>query len=142
DIDLFKNVNTNFGHVGGDAALVALAGVINETVHSLGKDDMAGRYGGEEFCVLLPDSGPERALEVAELIRKNIEAKPIPIGDKEAKITISVGASSFPLHAPHIKDIEDFIRLADEALYICKNRGRNCSSVYDPAVAAELAQKK
>lgn len=131
DIDFFKKVNDKFGHQGGDAALVGLARVIKETVQGLGKDDMAGRYGGEEFCVLLPESGPERAIEVAEMIRKNIESTAIPVGDQEAKITISVGCSSYPLHSQYITSEEDFIRLADEALYICKAKGRNCSSLYE-----------
>ena len=79
----------------------------------------------------MPESGPERAYEVAETIRKNIEKHPIPIGDKTAKITISIGVSSYPLHADYIHDKEDFIKLADEALYICKHRGRNCVSLYE-----------
>ncbi|MBX7057101.1 MAG: sensor domain-containing diguanylate cyclase [Leptospirales bacterium] len=133
DIDFFKKVNDNYGHQGGDAALIELARVIKDTVHRLGSDDMAGRYGGEEFCVLLPQSGPERALEVGEMIRKNIETNAIPIGDREAHITISIGVSSFPLHDGQIQGTEDFIRLADEALYLCKNRGRNCVALYETA---------
>lgn len=131
DIDFFKKVNDNFGHQGGDAALVSLAQVIKDTVHRLGSDDMAGRYGGEEFCVLLPQSDPQRALEVGEMIRRNIESTPIPIGDREAHITISIGISSYPLHSAHIQNTDDFIRLADEALYLCKGRGRNCCALYE-----------
>ncbi len=131
DIDFFKKVNDNFGHQGGDAALVSLAQVIKDTVHRLGSDDMAGRYGGEEFCVLLPQSDPKRALEVGEMIRRNIESTPIPIGDREAHITISIGISSYPLHSAQIQNTDDFIRLADEALYLCKGRGRNCCALYE-----------
>jgi diguanylate cyclase (GGDEF)-like protein len=68
---------------------------------------------------------------MAERIRKNIESKPIPIGDQFANITISIGISSFPEHANWIHSEEDFIRLADEALYLCKDRGRNCSAFYE-----------
>ncbi|MCB1314629.1 MAG: sensor domain-containing diguanylate cyclase [Leptospiraceae bacterium] len=132
DIDFFKKVNDNFGHQGGDRALVELAQVIRNTVHRLESDDIAGRYGGEEFCVLLPDSGPERAEEVAELIRRNIESHPIDMGEgKEAKITISIGVSSYPLHGDFIHAGDDFVKLADEALYLCKDRGRNCVSLYE-----------
>ncbi len=131
DIDFFKKVNDRFGHQGGDAALVSLAEVMIETVEQIGGDLMAGRYGGEEFCVLMPDTGPELALEYGERIRKNIESKPIRVGDEEARITISIGVSSFPLHEQYIEKVEDFIRLADEALYICKRRGRNCVTLYD-----------
>ncbi|MEQ9363525.1 MAG: sensor domain-containing diguanylate cyclase [Leptospirales bacterium] len=136
DIDLFRNVNNTYGHQGGDQALVELAGVIKETVHKLGSDDIAGRYGGEEFCVLLPESGPERGLEVSELIRKNIEKHPIPVGDNEiTNITISIGVSSYPLHKEHIHEVDDFVKLADEALYLCKHRGRNCCSLYEPGAS-------
>ncbi|HMU83958.1 MAG TPA: sensor domain-containing diguanylate cyclase [Leptospiraceae bacterium] len=132
DIDHFKNVNTQFGHLGGDAALVELARVIRETVQEEGPEMMPGRYGGEEFCVLIPGEGPEQALGLAEKIRKRIEAEPIHIGDQVTHITISIGVSSWPTHTEHIQALDDFFRLADEALYICKDRGRNCSSLYDP----------
>lgn len=136
DIDLFRNVNNTYGHQGGDQALIELAGVIKETVHKLGSDDIAGRYGGEEFCVLLPESGPERGLEVSELIRKNIESHPIPVGDNEfTKITISIGVSSYPLHQEYIHQVDDFVKLADEALYLCKDRGRNCCALYEPGAS-------
>ncbi|MCE9597890.1 MAG: sensor domain-containing diguanylate cyclase [Spirochaetia bacterium] len=133
DIDHFKNVNTNFGHLGGDAALVELARVIRETVQEEGPEMMPGRYGGEEFCVLIPGEGPDQALALAEKIRKRIETEPIHIGDQVTKITISIGVSCWPLHQEHIQGLDDFFRLADEALYICKDRGRNCSSLYDPS---------
>ncbi|MCB1327080.1 MAG: sensor domain-containing diguanylate cyclase [Spirochaetales bacterium] len=131
DIDFFKKVNDRFGHPGGDRALVELASVIKETVHRLDSDDIAGRYGGEEFCVLLPDSDQSRALEVGELIRKNIESRPIPIGNEEAHITISIGISCLPAHSDYVTDTEDLIKLADEALYICKDQGRNCVALYE-----------
>lgn len=135
DIDFFKKVNTNYGHLGGDTALVELARVIRETVAEERPDYMPGRYGGEEFCVLMPGAEPGAALEVAEKIRKRIEAEPIHIGDQVAHITISIGVSSWPEHKDHIQALEDFFRLADEALYICKDRGRNCCSLYDPALS-------
>ena len=131
DIDFFKKVNDNFGHQGGDAALVELARVMNDTVNDIGDEFMAGRYGGEEFCVLMPDTDPEQGMKYGEMIREKIEAQPIPIGDDSAKITISIGVSSFPLHGEEIHTEEDFIKLADEALYICKRRGRNCVTLYD-----------
>ena len=131
DIDFFKKVNDAYGHQGGDQALVSLASIIRDTVESLDSEDITGRYGGEEFCVLLPGRDENKAKEIGELIRKNIEAYPIPIEGKEAYITISVGASSYPLHSEFINEPEDFIKLADEALYLCKERGRNCVSLYE-----------
>ncbi len=130
DIDHFKRVNDEYGHQGGDAALVELAAVIRETVEELRAGDIAGRYGGEEFCVLLPESDEKRAYDVSELIRSRIESARIRIGEREAKITISIGVSSFPLNQEDLKTPEDFIRLADEALYVCKERGRNCVSIF------------
>lgn len=130
DIDHFKKVNDDYGHHGADFALIELARVIRETVEELGGQELAGRYGGEEFCVLMPNAGPERAREIGELIRKRIEAEPIHIEDKVAKITISVGVACYPLHESVLKEPEDFIKYADEALYVCKNKGRNCVSLY------------
>ena len=131
DIDLFKKVNDAYGHQGGDQALVSLATVIREAVESLESEDIAGRYGGEEFCVLLPGRDQESAAKVGELIRHSIESFPIPIEQKSAHITISIGIASFPLHAEFIEAPEDFVKLADKALYLCKDRGRNCVSFYE-----------
>lgn len=131
DIDHFKKVNTEFGHVGGDAALIELAHVIKDTILSIGKDDIAGRYGGEEFCVLMPETEPERAMDVGEQIRKAIESQPIPIEDKFANITISIGVCCYPMHKEFIRDTEDFVKRADDALYICKDAGRNVTKFYE-----------
>lgn len=131
DIDFFKKVNDAYGHQGGDQALISLAKVIRNTVASFKSEDIAGRYGGEEFCALLPGRDKESAIEVGEKIRKTIEKYPVPIEEKTAKITISIGVSTLPLHTEFIKEPEDFIKLADEALYLCKARGRNCVSVYE-----------
>ena len=132
DIDHFRRVNNEYGHQAGDAALVELAQVILDTVHELGGEDMAGRYGGEEFCVLLPETGPERAMEVAEKIRKNIESRPIPIEGHDVHITISIGVSTLPEHQQFLQEAEDMVKFADEALYICKDNGRNCVALYEP----------
>lgn len=130
DIDHFKRVNTDYGHVGGDIALKELAKVILNVINETREDDIAGRYGGEEFCVLMPNSSENRALEIAETIRKRIENHTFDIEGKKAKITISIGVSNLPIHKDYISDYEDLIKLADEALYICKDRGRNCSAIY------------
>ncbi len=131
DIDHFKRVNDRFGHQGGDQVLVEFAAVLMNTVHKLGTADIAGRYGGEEFCVLLPGSDVQRAEEVGNLICENIRNHSIKVGEQTTNITISIGISVYPLHANNIEKALDFIRLSDEALYICKNRGRNCVSLYE-----------
>ena len=145
DIDFFKKVNDRFGHQGGDAALVSLAEVVIETVQDIGGELMAGRYGGEEFCVLMPDTNTDLAMEYGERIRKNIESKPISVGTEDAHITISIGVSSYPLHRSFIEKDEDFVRLADEALFICKRRGRNCVTMYEenhPDAKIELKDER
>lgn len=131
DIDHFKRVNTEYGHIGGDIALKELAKVILSVINESKEEDIAGRYGGEEFCVLMPTSNNKRALELAEEIRKRIEQHRFFIDGREARITISIGISNLPLHKDLIKDYEDLIKLADEALYICKDKGRNCCAIYE-----------
>jgi len=131
DIDHFKRVNTEYGHIGGDIALKELAKVILSVINESKEEDIAGRYGGEEFCVLMPTANQKRALELAEEIRKRIEQHRFFIDGREARITISIGISNLPLHKDLIKDYEDLIKLADEALYICKDKGRNCCAVYE-----------
>ena len=133
DIDFFKKVNDKFGHQGGDIALIELASVIRESMRDLGRDVMVGRYGGEEFCVLLPNKDEKETFEIGELIRKNIEAHPIPINGKTENITISIGYTTYPKHKDYLKSSLDMIKFADEALYTCKKRGRNCVSAYEPA---------
>ncbi len=130
DIDLFKKVNDEHGHQGGDAALVELARIMRDIVHSKENQDMAGRYGGEEFAVLLPGKDENEALNLAEQIREKIESTPIIIGDKKVNITISIGVSSYPLHDNLIEKAEDFVKLSDNALYQCKANGRNCVTIY------------
>lgn len=130
DIDHFKRVNTEYGHQGGDIALLELAQMILRTIRDEGEEDLAGRYGGEEFCVLMPNTREDRAIGIAEKIRKNIEAHRFMIEGREAAITISIGVTSLPLHREFIKGAEDMIKYADEALYLCKDMGRNCSALY------------
>lgn len=131
DIDYFKRVNTEYGHVGGDIALKELANVILSVIHSAEEEIIAGRYGGEEFCIIVPNSRAEQALELAETIRKKVENHIFSINDRQAKITVSIGVSNLPLHKELVENHEDLIKLADKALYICKDRGRNCSAIFE-----------
>ena len=131
DIDHFKRVNTEYGHIGGDIALKELAKVILSVLNETKEEDISGRYGGEEFCILMPTANDKRALELAEEIRGRIEKHRFFIDGREARITISIGISNLPLHKDFVKDYEDLIKLADEALYLCKDRGRNCCAIYE-----------
>lgn len=121
DIDYFKKVNDTFGHLFGDKVIKAVALVLKK--HTKGKD-LPARFGGEEFIVLLPDTGIEGARVVAENIRKTIEmASIINPNNKQvvSKVTVSIGVTEFFEN----DDIESVIQRADKALYAGKNNGRN-----------------
>jgi diguanylate cyclase (GGDEF)-like protein len=122
DIDKFKTYNDTYGHQQGDVALKAFAEVASGSI--MRSCDFIARWGGEEFVILLPGSGADGAAEVAERVRKNIEATKIVTGDGvETKITVSIGINS--LIPTNDATIKDFIEKADQALYRAKESGRN-----------------
>ncbi len=117
DIDKFKNVNDTFGHRKGDEILGKIGKIILENVR---KSDIVGRYGGEEFIVVLPDTKLREGEIVAEKIRKIIEKSTLI--NENYPITISLGLSSYPEHG---QTEEELIEKADQASYIAKETGRN-----------------
>ena len=122
DIDKFKNYNDTYGHQQGDAALKTFADISSKTL--MRSIDFAARWGGEEFVILLPGTDLSGAMEVAERIRKNVEASIVLAEDgMETKITVSIGVNSIIPDANI--SIEDFIKKADQALYRAKELGRN-----------------
>jgi diguanylate cyclase (GGDEF)-like protein len=121
DIDHFKTVNDRFGHATGDLALIAVADDIR---HSLRKVDLAGRYGGEEFAMLLPEADPPNALAAAERLRSQIASRIIPTEKGELKFTVSLGISSTG-HGEAKTTIDILFERADQALYKAKESGRN-----------------
>ncbi len=120
DADHFKAVNDAHGHLAGDEVLRQIASVLKESVREI---DIVGRYGGEEFCVVLPDTDAEGALLVAERIRKSMEGKKIKAYDAALRITLSIGLCTYPTDG---KSAEELIDKADWALYRAKSAGRNC----------------
>ena len=125
DIDFFKRVNDTYGHAVGDLVLKTVSKVMRSQLREY---DIAGRYGGEEFAVLLPFTKIEEARMVAERLRKSIEDKVIDISkinpeanEKEIRVTISLGVYEFK---PEDKE-EDLLKNADRALYKAKESGRN-----------------
>ncbi len=131
DIDHFKKFNDTYGHQTGDKVLAAVAAVIRKNLRQSGiKSDIAGRYGGEEFCVLLPLAKKADAMEVAERIRKNIEGMTL-VSDKgeQLKVTLSIGVCT-SLDS-RIKP-EELIEKADKALYASKENGRNRVTFWEP----------
>jgi diguanylate cyclase (GGDEF)-like protein len=121
DIDNFKNYNDTNGHLAGDKLLQELAGLVNEAVR---KDDIFGRFGGEEFLLIMPHTVSSQALAAAEKIRALLAAHPFAFADKQPlkMISISGGVAEYPLHG---LDKDSLLHAADEALYEAKRAGRN-----------------
>jgi diguanylate cyclase (GGDEF)-like protein len=117
DLDRFKQVNDRFGHGAGDDVLAAVGEVLRANFRV---SDFGGRYGGEEFLMLLPDTDHEGALEVAEKLREGIEA--LEFQPIDLKVTASFGIATYPLDA---LDADSLLRQADRALYAAKANGRN-----------------
>jgi diguanylate cyclase (GGDEF)-like protein len=121
DLYNFKNVNDTHGHLTGDAVLAEVAGRIVSVVRSY---DAVGRYGGEEFLIVLPDCNAGILDSVAERIRERIAAKPVITVDGDIDMTASIGGM---IVDPGLTmEAETAIHRADVALYRAKNLGRNC----------------
>jgi len=125
DIDHFKKYNDHYGHFVGDAILKEVSRTIRENVRQI---DLVGRYGGEEFVVILPDTDRDGAVLAAERIRQAIQAKKTKVYDEYLEVTISIGLSVFPEDS---KEVEPLIEDADIALYKAKELGRNKVCVYE-----------
>ncbi|MCP4117587.1 MAG: EAL domain-containing protein [Desulfobacteraceae bacterium] len=115
DIDFFKKVNDNYGHATGDEVIKAVADVLKTATRDT---DLVGRYGGEEFCVVLPQINTDQAVRIAERIRRTIEKKSC----SGVKVTVSQGVSSIEFNAGKPDELID---QADKALYAAKKGGRN-----------------
>lgn len=125
DIDHFKEVNDVYGHTAGDKVLKLISGVISK---ELRKVDSVGRYGGEEFCIILPHTTIFQSRTILERIRQSIESMTFSLGSgSEIRITISLGQA---LWHPDIRETHQLINMADAALYRAKESGRNriCTS--------------
>ena len=122
DVDHFKQVNDSYGHDAGDAVLVELA---NQMSTSVRIEDKVGRWGGEEFMVLLPDTIERDAWTVAEKLRQQVAATPIATPATELRVSISVGIAQFNDE----REPAQLVKRADRALYQAKHEGRDrCSS--------------
>ena len=129
DIDRFKTVNDRYGHLAGDEVLSAFAARMTELCRP---SDLACRYGGEEFALVMPGMTAAKACERAELLRAAIEATSVKCGDAVIAVTASFGVASFPECG---KTTLDLVSAADEALYSAKRGGRNqvrSAAVMDP----------
>lgn len=120
DVDYFKQVNDNYGHLAGDYVLKHLAMVLKSRIR---REDVLARYGGEEFAIILPEIDHYNALQFAEKIRRIAESTAFGFEGSDIPVTVSVGVSTL---APDIDDPQTFIKNADEYLYRAKSAGRNC----------------
>jgi diguanylate cyclase (GGDEF)-like protein len=121
DIDHFKNINDLYGHQTGDEVLSAVAARIKK---SLRQGDVAGRYGGEEFIVLVQGTSPEICARIAERIRQAVAQLAIQIDQAVVNVTISLGLAC--LDPDRALALDDLINCADQAMYLAKQQGRNC----------------
>jgi len=133
DVDHFKTFNDRYSHATGDSVLKKVAKVIGASIRM---EDVACRYGGEEFTIIVPDTTMEAAQERAERLRAAVEALPAALENGlHTNVTISIGIAIFPNHAT---SPDHLLRAADGALYRAKHEGRNCVRIAD--AVAEVAR--
>ena len=120
DIDFFKQINDAHGHKAGDTVLIKLAGVCQKTLREV---DVIGRVGGEEFAVLLPETGVDEATEVAERLRTAIASTKVSMeSGLPLRVNVSIGVTSL---GSQDDNLDVLLNQADTALYKAKNSGRN-----------------
>jgi diguanylate cyclase (GGDEF)-like protein len=117
DVDHFKRINDDHGHQAGDEALVSLGDRLRERLRT---EDLLGRWGGEEFMIIAPDTEAEGAAVLAEALRTCMETNPLMVRREEVPVTVSVGWTAWNGDSP-----EDLVRRADKRLYAAKDAGRN-----------------
>lgn len=120
DIDHFKRFNDTYGHLTGDAVLQGLVVTLREVVR---QHDSVGRFGGEEFMVIMPDIAGEVATQVAERARQAIQERGFVVKGQRVELTVSAGVAVFPDNG---QDWDELVSAADSALYNAKGSGRNC----------------
>jgi diguanylate cyclase (GGDEF)-like protein/PAS domain S-box-containing protein len=122
DLDNFKTINDTFGHAAGDETIREIGRII---MTSFRKTDIAGRLGGEEFAVVLKNASLEEAKKVAEKFRETVAERKVIYRNKEISITASIGVAAICGNTDDINDIEEVLKMADDALYKAKANGRN-----------------
>lgn len=120
DVDHFKRINDNYGHLAGDQVLRKLSQLLQSNVRSV---DYVARYGGEELVIVLPEVDEDEAMDMAERLRRMVEAAQIEISQtQQVSVTVSIGVAAFPVHG---EEATHLFRNADEAMYRAKQQGRN-----------------
>lgn len=118
DVDNFKEVNDSYGHLAGDFVLKSMAGLIEKTLRAI---DIVGRYGGEEFIIILPQTDLENACIASERLRQAVEATTFSYDENMIHITISLGVTTYRSG----KNTQSLVKIADDNLYKAKNGGKN-----------------
>jgi diguanylate cyclase (GGDEF)-like protein len=126
DLDHFKSINDRFGHAVGDQLLQRLAVSLRTALHSR---ELFGRYGGEEFLVLFPDTTMEQAREGSERLRGALRDQPLHVDDQDVRVTLSMGLASYE---PGDVLYDQVARRADIALYVAKTQGRDRVEIFNP----------
>lgn len=129
DIDHFHDVNNTYGHIMGDMVLREVAGRLRSSIRTV---DIIGRYGGEEFMVILTELPLEPSFDVAERLRCAVADSPVQANGQSVSVTLSIGVATV---TPECKQLDDVIHRADMALYRAKENGRNCVAVWNAEAA-------
>jgi diguanylate cyclase len=135
DLDFFKKVNDTYGHLGGDKVLVEIAARVRDMLRS---SDVIGRYGGEEFVLILPETPLDGARQFAERIREAVAATPVVFDNVPIRVTISMGVTEYHTE---MTDHTALTHQSDVALYASKGAGRNCVTCYSPDLEKLAAAK-
>jgi diguanylate cyclase (GGDEF)-like protein len=136
DLDHFKSINDTYGHAAGD---IVLARVAKACASEIRETDLLGRLGGEEFAVIMPQTGSESALEIAERLRVAIEGLLPEFGAGAVAITASFGIAALD---PTTRDLDTLLQHADAAMYEAKRAGRNCCGVSRAPTAASPPRRR
>jgi len=128
DVDNFKTINDNHGHTIGDLVLINISKAVHEVVRMT---DIFARFGGDEFVIIMPENGMERAAIVAENLRSRVETLTTIVDGRSVEATVSVGIASYS-SSLGITTVEDIISKADKALYLAKHSGKNSVRAVQP----------
>jgi diguanylate cyclase (GGDEF)-like protein len=129
DIDHFKAVNDNHGHLAGDAILKGVGNLLTSQARAI---DRVCRYGGEEITVILPETNGDAAVNIAERLRTTVEQERFDIGDGQIiHVTVSIGVASWSVQ---VGDAKALVAASDVALYAAKQGGRNCVRRYEAGI--------
>jgi diguanylate cyclase (GGDEF)-like protein len=136
DVDHFKKVNDTYGHAAGDTVLQHVAAACREQLRG---GDLFGRFGGEEFVILLPHINRDEAIVVAERLREALAGNEVPMSDGMLNVTASFGVTAMSIIA---KDVETILAQADAAMYRAKEAGRNRCSLWTGSGALEGSARR